>query len=297
MPAIKYPDVNRIDFKNYLESYTDLKQAFGNDIASARMHWLNNGKFEGRNIKILNINYRIVEKYLNENLPVVESHNPINMITSLYHDNNTHRMEEYILALKVNILNKSIKHIFIFWEKDHDIPDSIAPYLADEKVTTIKHSGRPSFYTLFKLARDIETTGIWVINNGDIVHTSDINKIKNINLDHKLLAITRWDMISEDVITIYNAFGKPNTMSQDCWVFNNTLPILSECNHIHLGEIACDPRISKIYKKIITVENPCYDLKTIHLHFQNARSQNYDVSNILEHEFNGEWSRVDVTRL
>lgn len=304
---IKYPDANRVDFLDYLNSYADLQRAFGRSVNSARAHWLDCGRFEGRNIKIKYVDYNLVETYIKENFTNFNNTSQkVNLITSLYDEPDPVRRQEYIYALKLNIQNPLIEKIYIFYEPSLADPDGgtktyhddveLTTIMEHQKVEVIHFYERPSFDDLINYS-NTKPQGIWMISNADIIHTPDIEKIFKINLHNKLLALTRWDFVSETEITPYHAFDRVNTISQDTWIYKTPLQYPDSLVKYKLGELACDCFISRDFKQHdIHVYNPCMDIKTLHLHFQNSRTQDYSETSqkILETQFNNVWPTVSV---
>jgi hypothetical protein len=275
---IKYPDISRVDFEDYLKSYPDLQQEFGDDILKARQHWITNGRFEGRHVKLQNIDYSKIEKYVTETYHTYHNDTSVNLLTSLYLDKNPLRMQEYKLALQLNLKNPHINHIHVMWEGHDKETEQI---LSDhEKITVIPHNGRPSFKTLFEYCNIQNPGGLWCVCNGDIVLTNDIHKLQSINMNNNLLALTRWEFVSETSVSVFHEHEQPNKYSQDTWCFKTPILVPSELELIHMGKVACDSHLSNVYKHYQQfIYNPCMDIKTLHIHLQNSRTQTYNVAN------------------
>ena len=275
---IKYPNPSRVDFEDYLNSYPDLQQAFGNDVNKARAHWRTNGRFEGRHIRLLDIDYKKIEQYVTKTYHKRHNDLSFNILTSLYADKNPHRAEEYKLALQLNLENPHVNQVHVLWDNHGgEIEHYIPPH---EKMTVTSHDGRPSFKTLFEYCNSQETHALWCVCNGDIVVTDDIHKLQPINMNNNLLALTRWEFVSETDISIFHEHERPNKYSQDTWCFKSPILVPSELELIHMGEVACDSKLSDVYKHYQReIYNPCVDIKTLHMHMQNSRTQTYDVAN------------------
>lgn len=275
--SITYPNIERIDFTDYLESYPDVANHVTQGKITAKQHWIKHGRFEGRHIKLKNVNYKEIEKYVIQEHLQQRSSTRLNLVTSLYNESNHLRMEEYKLALRLNLANPAIDKIYIFWDKISGDPPSWLNY---DKIIIIENSGRPSFDQLFTFCNNTNVNKNWLVCNGDIVITKDIMLIEHKCLKDTLLAITRWEFTSETETSVFHYHETPNKFSQDTWVINTPFKIHPECKNIFMGEIGCDSAISKIYKNSDTkVLNPCIDIKTLHIHLQNSRSQKYNVHN------------------
>lgn len=275
---IKYPDVSRVDFEDYLKSYPDLQEAFGQNISMARWHWINNGRFEGRHIRLKDIDYKEIKQHVTKTYHKHHNDLSVNILTSLYNDKNPERAEEYRLALQLNLENPHVNHVHVLWDNcNGEIEHFTSPH---EKLTVEMHDGRPSFQTLFEHCNAQETHKLWCVCNGDIVLTDDIHKLQSINMNNKLLALTRWEFVSETDISVFHEHEQPNKYSQDTWCFKSPVLVPSELELIHMGEVACDSKLSDVYKHYQhSIHNPCVDIKTLHMHMQNSRTQTYNVSN------------------
>jgi len=275
---IKYPDIGRIDFIDYLNSYPDLKQAFGYDVTKAEQHWVTNGRFEGRHIRLKDINYKEIEKHVTNAYHKHHNDISVNILTSLYVDKNPQRVEEYKLALQLNLNNPHVNHVHVMWDNcGGEIEHFISPH---EKLTIVPHDGRPSFKTLFEYCNTQKSRALWCVCNGDIVVTDDVHKLQSINMNNNLLALTRWEFVSETDISIFHEHEQPNKYSQDTWCFKTPILIPSELELIHMGKVACDSKLSEVYKHYQrSIYNPCVDIKTLHMHMQNSRTQTYNIAN------------------
>jgi len=291
---IKYPHIDRLDFEDYLNCNPDLKDAFDGDIERAKRHWQERGRFEGRSWKINNVDYEKVKKYIKDNVKCDNISARFNMITSLYNERNAERLQEYILTLKMNISNSLINRIYVFYDYSNGWNSEIMKLLCHENVSVIEYNGRPSFRDIFEFS-NIIGQGKWIVCNGDIVPSLDFQRLPvewpKKNGNNSLLSITRWEFISEDEMSIFNLGGKiPNILSQDTWVYESPLNYPSELNQVKIGEMLCDSNLNYLFKlHNLPIYNPCLDLRTFHIHFQNARSyKSGDMSNkLFKHSWTG----------
>lgn len=274
---IKYPDISRIDFADYLSTYSDLQEAFGNNINAAKTHWINNGRMEGRHIRLKDINYSKLTRYVIDNHHVTTSAPIVNILTSLYKDSDPFRAEEYRLALQLNLKNPHVEKVHVLW--DGEECDMELDVDNQEKLTITPHEGRPSFETLFNYCND-HPGKLWCVCNGDIVLTKDIYKLQSVDMSRNLLALTRWEFVSETDISIFHENEQPNKYSQDTWCFQSPILTPSELQLVYMGKVACDSEISNVYKHYeYPIYNPSIDIKTLHMHMQNKRTQEYNIAN------------------
>lgn len=296
---IKYPEADNVDFENYLKSYPDLHTICRGNLAKARQHWLLYGRHEGRNIKLKNINYGNIVKYIesvSDNIYPSGIKNHITLTTSLYNEMSIERVKELCICLNYNINCQHIHAINIHYDiSTNDIPGEFKVYFDSEKVNLIPCTGRPTFETLFY---NSPYKDLHVVCNGDIIITSDILKLDNKKLNQTVICLTRWEFISDNDICIFHANNDINTISQDTWIHNKTLPYIEEFKNIYLGTNACDCIVGNILRENnIQPVNPCIDIKTLHLHLQNQRSNTCDTQHLSDDLFDGEWPRVNHTPL
>lgn len=277
---LKYPDPDRVNFHDYLRSYPDLQSAFGDNVEAARKHWITCGRYEGRHVKLNNVDYKKISTYVKHNhITGSYSNSDFNLVTCLYNDKNIQRDMEYRLALNLNLYNENIKSIYIYWDTTTGVFDWVDLNIHN-KIKLINFSGRPDFHTLFNYCNQDKSNIIWCICNGDIVPTKTMSLIHTQEMHNKLLALTRWEFVSENEITVFNEHRKPNGYSQDTWIIKPPFDTPPEFKNIYMGKIACDSELGNITKQNgIAVYNPCMDVKTLHIHLQNSRTQTYDISN------------------
>jgi hypothetical protein len=300
----KYPDPERIDFFDYICSYSDVqdfsKCELGYSVKLAKKHWLDLGRYQCRHIKFKNVDYSELESYILENHMPVNSIKKINVVTSMYYEKDEKRLEEYQLALKLNIMNPAIGSIVVFYEpKNGEKFEDIYP--TSSKVSIINCNQRPSFGEIFDYTN--KKPGLWVIANADIFLSNDFSVFQSFDFKNKLIALTRWDFISEKEISTFNYLGKPNEYSQDAWIYKSPISYPQPVSDIGLGQILCDSNICHLFSiDGYSILNPCNDIKILHIHLQNSRKQSYEgLNGAKEKMFKGscpnDWPRSKVCSL
>jgi hypothetical protein len=274
---IKYPDIDRIDFEDYLRSNPDFAKAFGSDQVRARKHWHSNGRFEGRNFRLKDVDYERVEKFVLDDIRCGSYSGPdFNMITSLYNEEDPQRLQEYALTLKLNIRHQLINRIYVFYDMSNGWNSELGSLFDNHKVSLIEYYGRPSFRELFEFSNIVGYEGCnWIVCNGDIVPSWDFCRLAiHERLAGKMMSVTRWNLMSEDKLSIFSLGGKiPNILSQDTWVYQTPLKYPEELKDVRMGEMLCDSNLNYFFKVYnLPIFNPCLDLRTFHIHFQNCRS-------------------------
>lgn len=291
--VIKFPNSNRIDFQDYLDYNPDLKKAFGDDIIRAKYHWEGHGKYEGRSIKLKDVDYEKVEDFIRDEIACGSYGGQcFNMITSLYNETNPERLKEYILTLRLNIAHQYINRIYVFYDMSTGWNSEICDLCEKWNVSLIEYYGRPSFRELFEFSNIVGSEGEkWIVCNGDIVPSLDFGYFLTRDFAGKMISLTRWEFISEDEMSVFNFGGRiPNILSQDTWVYETPLKYPKELKDVRMGTMLCDSNLNYLFKlHNLPIYNPCLDLRTFHIHFQNARSYSSgDMSNkLFEHHWTG----------
>ena len=292
---IKYPDDSRIDYDYYIATNKDIKNIQNINIEIAKNHWLKYGQYEGRMYKLLDVDYNIIKNYIKDftNNSYTASIFFI-LIINLYNETNHLRIKEYLLTLQSNLKNPHITQIIIYYDTSKDDDNNyIYNFIIDQininnNIKLILCTERPSFKELFEIANNNNNNNNnnnYIISNADIIHTCDLEKLNTINLDNKLIALTRWEFIEETKIVPMNMYNYVHTWSQDTWIFNKTINLhinqIQELNNIYIGTVRCDSKINYYLKLTnIDIKNYCIDIRTVHMHLQGCRKQDYTIESI-----------------
>src|SRR4029077_8134959 len=105
-----------------------------------------------------------------------------------------------------------------------------------------------------------------VAANADIYFDDTLARLDGVDLDGKLLCLSRWDV---------SADGRPylfaHTFSQDAWIFQT--PIRSFHSDFRLGLPRCDNRIAwEAQRAGLVVSNPSWSIHAHHLHASGIRN-------------------------
>lgn len=159
------------------------------------------------------------------------------------------RISELKECLRRNIENDFIKKIHLFIECD------IEKYgIYSDKLIYHNINKRPTFSDLFYFQ---ENNRITIVANSDISFDNSIGKLNNINMDGKLIALSRWELTGKLVVDPHG--------SQDCWIF--TAPCKPMPLNFYFGAPGCDNHMVFIAKSAgYNVINPCNDIKITHVH-------------------------------
>lgn len=192
------------------------------------------------------------------------------LFTNFYNSDNLARQEEINECLSRNIENPMIDRIYIVAESA-----GINFYDLDnfKKVEKIIYPKRPTFSYLFQLANTmIVQNDITIIANSDIYfEESAISLISNYLQPRNCFALSRWDLGPDGIPKLFERAD-----SQDSWIFRGPVSFIKNCDFF-LGRPGCDNAISeRIEAAGYTIQNPSFDIRSIHLHNSGVRS--YDPS-------------------
>lgn len=174
------------------------------------------------------------------------------------------RNREFAHCLQKNIENKFIDKIVVLFEGDiKDFPE----LFVTEKVKLIE-SPRPTFQDLFDIANIISRPeDNTIISNTDIYFDETIGLIKNYNLNNTCLALSRYQWVNSENISLHN-----EKFSQDTWIFQGRIKTMAYATFF-LGIPGCDNRIAyEIHLTGYNIINPAYTIRSIHYHLSDDRN-------------------------
>ncbi len=281
-------DINRIDFVNYRQTYSDFPKTLRLD-----QHWETHGKKEGRVVKLTSVDYEKVEEYfssllkedsINEEIKTerfIPDEDRFDLIISLYEEPFLDREKEYLICLRHNLQNPFLRAIHIFFEGTGPLSKEILSWSSPQLIYhSIKE--RPSFENLFSYANR-QTPQKWIIVNADIVFDLTLKILNRIDLKDKLLALTRWDLLNETTPQLRHRGDHVFSTSQDTWIFQTPFRY-PNLEGMKLGQWNCDGFLNyKFRSEGFPIYNPCFEIRTIHLHFSGVRreNQNQEISRSL----------------
>lgn len=184
----------------------------------------------------------------------------VNLFTTFYNERNPERASELRDCLSLNIECQVIDKIYIWLENLSDVP------VQSEKIVIIPATSRPRFNDFFEAVNNVtHNNDINIITNSDIFFKDDIGIIKNIKLNNRCLALTRWD-IEENSEAKF--LGRVD--SQDTWIFKGKIRGIDGV--FFLGSLGCDNKIAyEIQKAGYAISNPSLSVKSYHLHLTQCR--------------------------
>lgn len=201
---------------------------------------------------------------------------PFVLMTMLYNEKNSRRIQEYITCLERNIKHELIGQIHIFYDKTNDDrKNKLLTHLQKLGVTITYLNSRVTYGDCFALANTLYPNKKIIIANADIYFNNTLYKLVDYDLTGKFLALTRWDEEKHGVLTPYRRYYGINTPdSQDVWIFQSPIRRFQD-DDIALGWPLCDGRIAyQANASGFRVLNPCMTIQCCHLHYSRIRNYN-----------------------
>lgn len=177
------------------------------------------------------------------------------LLTSYFEQRYNDRQRELRKVMEANINCQSI-----------DLIINLGKHYENDKVINLTQYDRPTYADFVKEANNYEAD-YYIIANSDIYLTSEIEMIKEMNCDNKVLCLSRWDVQNNGYAKLFNY-----EWSQDTWVFKGKPPLMENCDFT-MGLPACDNRFAYELAQIgLQPINPSLSIKTYHLHITNKRN-------------------------
>ncbi len=196
------------------------------------------------------------------------------LITSLFNETQTDRIEEYKQCLKNNLEHRMIKKIVVFYDTSKDsVKNQIKEFIESEpRIEIVYIKDRPTFRELFEFSNNKFPKQRIIIANGDIYFNQTLEVLVKYDLKDKLLALTRWNVLPNGTLQIFHQGINMGT-SQDVWAYQTPIDTHFSCD-FKIGTWHCDSFLSHHAMKAgIKVLNPCLEIQACHLHLNDTRSE------------------------
>ena len=203
----------------------------------------------------------------------IVAQNSFILITVLYNETNSKRMQEYTTCLERNMAHQLIEKVHVIYDKKRDDDDNkLLQLLKNKQVCLTYVTGRPTYSFCFKLANEHYPNKKIILSNADIYFNDTLLLLQEYDLTNKFLALTRWNVQKNGKMQLQPARrGRDNIWSQDSWFFQTPLRDFID-DTIQLSTINCDTWIAYQAKKVgLDVINPCLDIQCCHLHLSQVR--------------------------
>lgn len=197
----------------------------------------------------------------------------VHLITQYFRPENKRRQKEIRKCLYKNIANSYIDKIILFnetdllseWKKEH----------GSDKIEQIIVGRRLRYSDFIQYALSAPPNVFVILANADIYMTETLSCLWEVNMADKMFSLLRWDEQSDDT-TEPKLFG-PTARSQDSWIVRTDSVHCRKWNmttlNYSIGVPGCDNKFSMdMFRNRFTVSNPCYTIKTVHVHRDLGRS-------------------------
>ena len=183
------------------------------------------------------------------------------LITTYYKATEPERESENMQCLVNNLNHPLIDKVHLF------LQSSDRPNLSKhDKLNFVLHSKRPTFSELFAYGNSLCIHKIKVVANSDIYFDETLKLVSDALDRWQILALTRWDLKSDNNIEFYNNFK-----SQDVWIFKKMIE--PNIGNYHIGRHGCDNRLVYEFKsRNYKISNPSLSIKSIHVHQSALRT-------------------------
>ncbi len=185
--------------------------------------------------------------------------NSLNLLIEFFDAHDSRRNAEFLWALHENLTNKVIDQIHVF----QIVPARLQ--FSSPKLNILSLSERATFADLFGYCNEQLDGQICLIANSDIVFNGSLQIVHQLDLDKRLVALSRWEMEFHGSSFQYRLFD--NAASQDTWIFQSPVSFFKELS-FYPGTPGCDNRIARIFNDNgYRVNNPAKRIVTSHFHF------------------------------
>jgi hypothetical protein len=209
------------------------------------------------------------------------------LITSFYIPNNELREKEINLCLQKNYENPLITKIYLLNNEIYEFPKKLSlnenenENEKNNKIQQIIINSFPNYKLRFDDAINFINNceecknRYCILSNSDIYFDETLEKINNTTITNNVFALLRYDQNVDNSLFLYSENNRPRINSQDSWIFKSPLKIDINRIDFEFGVLGCDNAFANvIYTSGIYISNPCYDIKTIHVHSSNFRTYN-----------------------
>lgn len=177
------------------------------------------------------------------------------LFTSYFEQQYGDRQRELRRVMELNIACDSIDVIY-----------NLGKAWEHPKVINVEGYDRPTYTEFISFMQTVEADW-YILTNSDIYFTSEIEDIKSLNMDGKVLCLSRWDVLHNGNAKLFDY-----EWTQDTWIWKGAPKSLKNVDFT-MGLPACDNRLAyEIAELGLKPINPSKEIKTYHLHLSNKRS-------------------------
>lgn len=206
----------------------------------------------------------------------------INIITSFYiskidNANNNDRNQELVDTLTNNIQSPFVEKIHLYvddYESYKKLFSLFETEVRTEKITVIDIGKKPLFSDFFRYANEKLHGKVCMITNSDIYIKECQNALIDMLVSQKnlLFALTRY----EHDMRPYQLEQYNGGLSHDSYIFNSPLEgdFYKDIEHVQHHWGAEHKLLRVLSKTNVKIQNPCIQIKTVHLHKSAVREPN-----------------------
>lgn len=177
------------------------------------------------------------------------------LFTSYFEQPNGERQRELRKVMELNIACPSIDVIY-----------NLGHFYENDKVVNLPGYDRPTYAQFIKEMQAVEAD-YYILANSDIYLTSEIEEIKSLQMDGKVLCLSRYDLLHSGMAKLFDY-----EWTQDTWIWKGKPKTLQNVDFT-MGLPACDNRLAyEIAQAGLKPVNPSKDIKTYHIHLSNKRT-------------------------
>lgn len=192
------------------------------------------------------------------------------LITTLYNEVRPQRLAEYIETLHHNLVHPQIQKIHVYYDRSRDQQGEnlLLSFLQSQPVDITYIDKRPSFAQIFDFVNSNYLNQEIIICNGDIYFDETLVYLDEIDLNHKLVALSKWDILPNGELESHPWYdhGVPSWGSQDAWIFSTPVTNFDQTG-VEIGTAFCEGYIGYFaFLAGYRVFNPCLSVIAHHLH-------------------------------
>ncbi|GAB5364542.1 hypothetical protein AAMO2058_000979200 [Amorphochlora amoebiformis] len=192
----------------------------------------------------------------------------VHLIVQYFSHKSPERQKELDYCLRRNLLNLAFTRVHLLVEDNIDLTKRGFTPLALKRCNILNISRRLTYGFAFRWASmHLPFAAKVVVANADIYFQEEgIRRIAETNMEGKCYCLLRWETWPK--IEIFSGKRGPRKDSQDAWIFQ--VPFYVPKAEFFMGLPGCDNRIAfLISKQGYVVSNPCYEIKSFHVHKDN----------------------------
>ncbi|KAJ1495718.1 hypothetical protein T484DRAFT_3236711 [Baffinella frigidus] len=186
-------------------------------------------------------------------VPQASEPNEIHLIMQYYIDKSEERREEVKECMRQNMANPMLRHVHVLTEEPMDLDE----FQRGDKLVQYVQGSWLSYVDAIQYAHRFLRNKVVILANADVHFDKTLEKVVNLDLRGRALALTRFDVKPQGLA--FNPGAAP--ISQDAWIFRAPLPGTLQNVDFKLGKPGCDNRFAfELRVAGLRVTNPCFSI-------------------------------------